>query len=289
MSQARQRWRLVFSRGEDARFLSHLDAVKAWERAFRRGSIPIATTEGLHPRPRLIFAAPLQLGMLAERELADLYLSERLTLPDFRDRLFRALPPGYGVVDLHDVWLGAPALAPQLVAADYRATLVGLTAAELRRAAEALLAAERLDREKRREGKSIGYDLRPLLVALRIGELEAEEAAAVASEMPGGANRGDPPGAHLWARLRHSQDGGSGRLEEVVAALAEEAGAAPPAPPSAPSAPSAPSDEADTLDSGALEIVEPVRERLWLAEELGDAQDGTVTPPLPRSGVADSV
>jgi len=33
----------------------------------------VATSEGFSPRPKLVFAAPLQLGMLAEHELADLF------------------------------------------------------------------------------------------------------------------------------------------------------------------------------------------------------------------------
>jgi len=37
---------------------------------------------GFSPRPRLIFAAPLPLGMLAEHELADVFLAERLTRLD---------------------------------------------------------------------------------------------------------------------------------------------------------------------------------------------------------------
>jgi hypothetical protein len=47
-------------------------------------------------------------------------------------------------------------------------------------------------------------------------------------------------------RLRHSQSLGSGRAEEVVAALADELG----------------------LGEGGLEIVNPIRERLWLTGEL---------------------
>ena len=59
MSESKQRWRIVFARGDDARFLSHLDAIHLWERAFRRGEIPVARSEGFSPRPRLVFAAPL--------------------------------------------------------------------------------------------------------------------------------------------------------------------------------------------------------------------------------------
>ena len=140
MSEIRQRWRLVFARDEEARFLSHLDSVRLWERAFRRGDIPVATSEGFSPRPKLVFAAPLQLGMLAEHELADLFLAERLTAPDLRDRLAVGMPHGYRVVGLHDVWVGAPAIAPQLVAADYRMTLLNVEGVELEEAAGRVLA-----------------------------------------------------------------------------------------------------------------------------------------------------
>lgn len=169
MSEVRQRWRLVFARDEEARYLSHLDALRLWERAFRRGEIPVATSDGFSPRPRLIFAAPLQLGMLAEHDLADLFLAERLTAPDLRDRLAAGMPRGYRVVELHDVWIGDPALAPQLTAADYRMTLLNVERARLGRAAGRLMTAERLPRERRKEARAIPYDLRPLLLELRAG------------------------------------------------------------------------------------------------------------------------
>ena len=80
--------------------------------------------------------------MLAEHELADLYLAERLTAPDLRARLDAGMPRGYSVVDLHDVWIGEPALAPQLAAADYRMTLLHVEPRRLEEAAERLLAAD---------------------------------------------------------------------------------------------------------------------------------------------------
>jgi radical SAM-linked protein len=249
MSEIRQRWRLVFARGEAARYLSHLDAVHLWERAFRRGEIPLATTEGFNSRPKLIFAAPLQLGMLAEHELADLYLSERLTAPDMRRRLTDGMPSGYDVVDLYDVWVGAPALAPQLVAADYRTSLFSVEPGPLEAAIARLLAATALPRERHREKKTIAYDLRPLLLDARV---RAPDPAAITPETAG------LPVSGLWLRLRHAQDGGSGRLEEVIAALAEVV--------------DPPADPAADAPAAALESVLAVRERLWLAGELPAAE-----------------
>jgi radical SAM-linked protein len=281
MSEVRQRWRLAFGREDAARFLSHLDAIHLWERAFRRGEIPVATSGGFSPRPRLIFAAPLPLGTLAEHELADLYLAERLTRADLRERLAAGMPLGYRLIDLHDEWIGGPALATQLAAADYRMTLLGVSPDRLAAAVDAILAAAKLPREKRREKRVTAYDLRPLILGLKAGT--PDEAASEPVEGGGAA-------AGLWMRLVHTQDQGSGRAEEVVAALADELGltalepiapdeaaapvaesdvaAAPAAPEPAPE-PAPASAESPAADRPALEMVRPVRERLWLAEELG--------------------
>jgi radical SAM-linked protein len=277
VSEIRQRWRLVFARGENARYLSHLDAVHSWERAFRRGEIPIATSEGFNPRPKLVFAAPLQLGVLAEHELADVYLAEKLTAPDLRERLTVGLPRGYTVVDLYDVWVNAPAIAPQLAAADYRLTLLNVEQTRLEGAVARLLAAEQLTRERRKEAKTIRYDLRPLVFDLRIRAADPEA-------VPPGTLPGEVAG--LWMRLRHSQNGGSGRAEEVVAALAEDLGL---------TANIAGGDGEESEASGTavadvsggnlpIEVVRPVRERLWLAEELETAPLGGPTGSEPASG-----
>jgi radical SAM-linked protein len=269
VSESRQRWRLVFARDEEARFLSHLDAVKLWERAFRRGGIPVATSEGFSPRPRVIFAAPLQLGMLAEHELADLFLAERLTSHDLRARLAAGMPRGYRIVELDDEWVGAPALAPQLAAADYRLNLLYVGRPAVEEGIRTLLAAERLPRERHREDKVVAYDLRPLLIdlQLRAGGIAAAVGASSrggvpeAPALPGtevvGSEAAGSEAVCVWMRLRHTQDEGSGRAEEVVAALAEALpgrGAAGPG--------EAPAE------SIAVEMVHPVRERLWLSREL---------------------
>ena len=287
MSESRQRWRLVFRRERDAMYLAHLDAIHSWERALRRGAIPVAVTEGFNPRPKLAFAAPLQLGMLAEHELADLYLAARLTAPDLRERLAGCLPRGYVLSDLYDVWVGAAAVAPQLVAADYRATVVGVDERRLHDAVARLLAADTLLRERRRETKIIRYDLRPLVMRLSAGP--ADPAAR------GGEGGEARPAAAIRMRLRHSQDGGTGRMEEVVSALAEEMGLrfswtgsddGESQDQGSPGLASASDSAAASAAVGAgrspttsdlapdqIDVFMPVRERLWLAGELSESAE----------------
>jgi radical SAM-linked protein len=260
----------VFARDEEARFLSHLDAAHAWERSLRRGEVPVAASEGFTPRPRLIFAAPLQLGMLAEHDLVDLFLAERLTRPELRERLAAGMPRGYRLLDLYDVWVGAPAVATELAAADYRLTLLGVDHDRLGAAVRQLLDADEIRRERRREKKVTAYDLRPLVLELRVRAVEEAPAGDVAAA--GETARAGLPATGLWMRLQHSQDRGSGRAEEVVAALAEILGFAVIAAPGAGDAGGTDEQAGPAAPSGpAIEIVHPVRERLWLAEELGPA------------------
>ena len=245
--------------------------------------------------------------MLAEHELADLYLAERLTAPGLRARLVESMPCGYAVVELHDVWTGAPALAPRLVAADYRMTLLNVEQARLQPAVERLMAAQELPRERRKESRVVRYDLRPLLLDLRAGPPDAgalppsgADAAAAGTKSAAGA----VAAAGLWMRLRHSQNLGSGRPDEVVAALAAELGMRPlaaaggvddgeaadgsrggpegqgdaspgAARPAVVSAGAEPQDDASPGDASRpaaspheLETIRPVRERLWLDDEL---------------------
>ncbi len=230
----RQRWRIVFRRDEDARFLAHLDAMKQWERALRRAGVPVAQTEGYSPRPRVVFAAPLPLGMLAEAEIVDMVLSERLTVFDLRRRLQENLPHGFALVDLYDVWLHAPSVASQLTGATYRIDLaapvdVSVTSTALQGALDRLLAAERLDRRRQKEKKVVAYDLRPLIVTLDV----------VTWDATGGAGSG---AGTVRVTLRHSQDEGTGRPDEIVAAISEAIPA-------------------------ELAVVQAVRERLILADD----------------------
>jgi radical SAM-linked protein len=196
--EPRQRWRIVFAR-DAATTGPRSDDMAAWTDALGRSGLPVAYSLGKTPRPRLSIAAPLPNGVSAEAELADLVLTERLTAMGARARLAGHLPAGHRLVDLFDVWLGAPALTAQLAAADYRVSVLGATTTELGVSCATLLCAGALERTRPKgDGRTVTYDLRPLIV-----DLSATESGS------------------LRMRLRHAQDGPAGRPEEVVLALGE--------------------------------------------------------------------
>jgi radical SAM-linked protein len=203
--EPRQRWRLVVARDPGGPQVAQRDVVDAWTAAIESAGLPVARTEGDRPRPRISFGAPLPVGMAAERELIDIVLVERWPAWRVREVLEGRLPEDWRLVELADVWLAGPPLAGRVAAADYRIVLAGRPdAASLGRAAAELLAADRLPRERAKGTGAVPYDLRPLLIDIAV--------------------RPGPP-VVVTARTRFHPELGTGRPEEVLAALGERSGA----------------------------------------------------------------
>ena len=66
--------RLKYERGKEVVFISHLDLMRAFSRAFRRARIPIAYTKGFNPHAIMVFGLPLQVGVTSESEYLDISL-----------------------------------------------------------------------------------------------------------------------------------------------------------------------------------------------------------------------
>lgn len=225
-SEPRQRWRLVVARAADAPLHAQREVADEWEAALVAGGLPIARSDGEKARSRIAFGAPLPVGIAANGELIDVVLTERWPAWRLRQALDRVIPAGWRLVGAYDVWLAGPPLPGQVAAADYRVTLTGPgcgDASALARAVAAVRDAETLPRSRVKGDTTVSYDLRPLLVGVRL------EAA------------GPPP--IVVARTRFHRELGTGRPDEVVAAVAGAVGA-------------------------PLEATSIVRERLLLIEDL---------------------
>jgi hypothetical protein len=184
----------------------------AWDRSLDRSGLPLMRV-GRGPA-RIAFAAPLPLGIAAERELAEILLTERCQVWRVREGLATGLPEGWRLTGLDDVWLGAPSLSGMIAAADYAIELdaeedpgstgAEISASSIEAGSAALMRAHALPRERAKGGGVVVYDLRPLLLDLCV------------------ATAGPP--VVLRARTRIHASLGSGRPEEVVAALGQTLG-----------------------------------------------------------------
>lgn len=191
-----QRLRMKFSKVGPTRYISHLDLARALERALNRARVPVSYTQGYNPRPRMQFASALPLGFTSEAELADVWLEEEIDPAQAREQIMSRMAPGLVVHEVWEVSLDAPAMQASTQETAYVAMVDDfIDRPELRRRVDELLAAESVMRERR--GKE--YDLRPLILELRLEE--------------------DEDGALLLRMRLLLQPGKTGRPDEVLDAL----------------------------------------------------------------------
>ncbi len=203
----RQRWRLTVARDAPTA-PSRPDTIGDWLTGLEGAGLPVAWTDGAKARPRISFGAALPAGMAAEADLVDVVTTERWPAWRVRAALAGHLPAGWRLVDVEDVWLAGPPLAGRVAAADYRVTLQAdgdaADPGPLTEAVRYLLEAPSIPQRRSKGTATVAFDLRPLLIDLRIVEA-------------------GPPTV-LAARTRFHPELGTGRPEMVVAALSERTG-----------------------------------------------------------------
>ena len=91
--------RAKFIRGEEVKFISHLDLMKVFERAMRRANLPLAYSQGFNPHPQMVFGLPLSVGVTSESEYVDFDMSQNVKLEEFIDTLNSQLPKGLKITD----------------------------------------------------------------------------------------------------------------------------------------------------------------------------------------------
>ncbi len=95
--------RLLFEKTGNAVWMSHLDLMRVFQRAFKRAGLPLTHTQGFNPRPSVSIAMPLSVGVESVCELLDFELDGDNTAGDeICRRLNQALVAGVRVLQAYD-------------------------------------------------------------------------------------------------------------------------------------------------------------------------------------------
>jgi radical SAM-linked protein len=222
--------RIKFAKRGKVRFVGHRDVARAFERAFRIVTLPIAFTQGFSPRPRVSFGLALSVGHESEAEYLDVELSEAVDLA-VMDELSDALPEGIEVRGAAPLADRAPALQEAVTAVEWEMEVSGARAEGpaplvVARLAAAAMASPSLRVTRTRKGREAEQDIRPAL--RRVGVLGATEHGVLlgfeVSTQPVSVRPGEllaALGGDLTARrvLRTGQwiERGGARLEPLAA------------------------------------------------------------------------
>ena len=95
--------RLLFEKTENAVWISHLDLMLVFQRAFKRAGLPLKHSQGFNPRPSVSIAMPLSVGIWSRCELLDFDL-EGQSIPggEITRRLNEVLVSGVTVLETYE-------------------------------------------------------------------------------------------------------------------------------------------------------------------------------------------
>ena len=178
--------RLLFVKEAQASYISHLDLIRTFQRAFPRTELEIKHTQGYHPHPIMSIVLPLPVGQSSDCELLDFEVTQDTDGAGIADTLNTGMPTGLRVLDCYS------AVRPIRELADLRAEVEleydGGVPAGAVDALQELFARPELVIQKRTKRKDLAdVDIAPMLrsVALTEGEGVIRADVIVQAQNPG--------------------------------------------------------------------------------------------------------
>ena len=162
--------RLAFSKADTAKFISHLDLMRTFQRAFLRVGIAVKHTEGFNPHAFVSIPLPLSVGFSSACEVLECQVLN-VPLEEVPARMNAALPAGITVTRCYE----AVRPVKELCYVNYIVTLEYETGAPFgaERDIQALLERDSLVMTKRSKKAKSGFtevDLIPLIARASVEE-----------------------------------------------------------------------------------------------------------------------
>lgn len=89
------RARVKYSKGEEVKYVGHLDTMRTFIRCIKRSAIPVEFSKGFNPRVQISFALPLGVGLTSNSEYFDLVVKDKMNETMFLGELNSVLPQGF--------------------------------------------------------------------------------------------------------------------------------------------------------------------------------------------------
>ena len=165
--------RLLFTKTGESVWMSHLDLMRLFQRAFKRAGLHLTHTQGYNPRPSVSIALPLSVGVESVCELLDFELEgDELTCKEITERLNHVLVEGVKVLRTYPngMKLKNLSLLRSTITMEYDAGVP--TGAE--DALRNLFSRETLPVEKKGKNGPVEQDIIPMIRTLQITQDDAQ-------------------------------------------------------------------------------------------------------------------
>ena len=167
--------RILFEKTGNAVYISHLDLMRLFQRAFKRGGLNLKHTQGFSPRAMVSIALPLSVGVESRCEVLDYELvgQDELSGAEIMERLNRTMPAGIRVLEVYD----SPRKPKDLTHLDIAIRLEfdkGVPEGCMD-AIRGLFARESVIVTKRGKNGPVDQDIIPMIFDLNISEISGQE------------------------------------------------------------------------------------------------------------------
>ena len=158
---------IKFTKESPLRFLSHLDLMRAWQRAIRRARLPVAYSAGFNPHPKISFASAMAVGITSEAEYLDIQFTESLTHEQL-SALQQAVPQGMAILEWREVQEEAPALMALVRAAQWEVPLENTQRPQLQQKIDDIFKAPELIVQRKGKKGIKTVDIKPMIYRLKL-------------------------------------------------------------------------------------------------------------------------
>jgi len=107
----------------DMKYISHLDLLRLFKRAFKSADIRLIHSEGFNPHPKLAFGQPLSLGYESLEEWLEFETKVPYDLKELQDSIGDQLPQGINIGEVTEAPKNQKPLASTCYEAEYRITI----------------------------------------------------------------------------------------------------------------------------------------------------------------------
>lgn len=190
------RYVLKFTKSGYVKYISHLDLLRLFKRAFKKTGLALKYSQGFNPHPKMGFAQPLSLGYSSICELIEFETIEPHELESIKSKMQGEMPEGIEITECTSLSDDIKSLASDADEAEYVITIpTSLDENILREKLEQYLqqteifALKRQKKTKKMEPVSIKHMLRQL----KIEKKDGDESAVLTADLDCGSKSNCSP------------------------------------------------------------------------------------------------
>ncbi|MCL1837944.1 MAG: TIGR03936 family radical SAM-associated protein [Propionibacteriaceae bacterium] len=158
-----QRIRLRYTKQGRARYASHQDFARAFERALRRADVPMAYSSGFTPHPRISYQNAVPTSVMSLAEYLEIGLQAPVDPDTLQDSLNAVLPAGFQITKA-----GVAAKTPLTESLTHSLWAIEWETDRLDAAVAALIGSESVVVERMGKRGLGEFDIRPAVVGIEV-------------------------------------------------------------------------------------------------------------------------